>query len=325
MEAIAALEILSAGPLTSIQDLGRPGYGRFGVAPGGAIDPYSLRLANLLVGNEEGDAAVEITLAGLKARALTDLTVAVTGADLSPRRDGAPLAMWRSQTLKAGEVLSFKFPQSGCRAYLAIGGRIDVPVILGSRSTSLSAAFGGFKGRPLKAGDIIALAAGSLRKSTVEKSIDRRLIPAYTKNWSLRVLMGPQEQDFSETACHTFLGTLYKAGLQSNHFGIRLEGPVLAKKEGLSESIISEGVVPGAIQVPGNGQPIIILGETVTGGYRKIATVITADLPLLGQIKPGNHIAFEAVSLKNAHQALADVEKAFLWQKGKLSGPETIP
>jgi len=307
--AVDALEILSAGPLASVQDLGRFGFGRYGVAPSGAVDTYALRIANLLAGNREDEAAVEITLAGFRARILTDLVVAVTGADLQPRLNRQPLRMWCAHILKNGDTLSFRGPRSGCRAYLALGGKIHLPVVMGSKSTNLSAAFGGFNGRPLSNGDTLALEKVNTDPAAAARSLHPEMIPVYPREWRLRVLLGPQDDQFTETARNAFLNASFKVTPQSDRVGIRLEGPVLSRKVDMPESIISEGVIAGTIQVPGDGQPIIILSETVTGGYRKIATVIAADLPLLGQLKPGNRIAFQAVSLDAAHQALRDIEK----------------
>ncbi|MBW2208456.1 MAG: biotin-dependent carboxyltransferase family protein [Deltaproteobacteria bacterium] len=319
MDAVAALEILSAGPLTSVQDLGRSGYGRYGVALSGALDPYALRIANLLVGNRENDAAIEVTLMGLTARILTDLVVAVTGADLQLCLNRKPLKMWCSHALKKDDILSFRRPLSGCRAYLALGGKIHIPAVMGSKSTNLSAAFGGFNGRPFKDGDILSLEPSATGWLEGESAIDPRQIPVYPRDWLLRVLMGPQDNHFARAVLDTFLNAAFKVSPQSNRVGIRLEGPVIERKAGMQASIISEGVIAGTIQVPGDGQPIIILGETVTGGYRKVATVITADLPLLGQVKPGNHIMFQAVSLESANQALKDVEKNIREIKQRLS------
>jgi antagonist of KipI len=318
LSVVAALEVLLPGPLTSIQDLGRFGYGRYGVAPSGAVDTYALRIANLLVGNREDEAAIEVTLTGFSARILTDLVVAITGADLQPCLNKQSLQMWCTHVLKSGDILSFRGLRNGCRAYLALGGQIPIPAVMGSKSTNLSAAFGGFKGRPFKDGDILPLEPCVPKRPERERAVDSRQIPVYPREWTLRVLWGPQDDQFTETACKLFLGASFKVIPQSNRIGIRLEGPIIERKPGMKESIISEGVIAGTIQVPGDGQPIIILSEIVTGGYRKIATVISADLPLLGQIKPGNRVAFQAVSLDAAHRALMDVEKTIRDFKQRL-------
>ena len=227
--------------------------------------------------------------------------------------------MWCSHVVKKDDVISFRYPKSGCCAYLSMGGKIDIPPVMGSKSTNLSAGFGGFKGRPLADGDILSLENNRSTKAIRASAVGPEMIPAYPKNWILRALKGPQDDHFTQRTLNTFFNTPFRVSPRSNRFGIRLEGPAIHRKAELSESIISEGVIAGTVQVPGDGQPIIILGETVTGGYRKIATIIAADLPFLGQIKPGNHIRFQAVSLNIARQLLEDMEKKIQGLKRRLS------
>jgi antagonist of KipI len=278
------------------------------VPPSGALDTFSLRVANLLVGNGEGEAGLEITLMGLRVKALTDLTVALAGGDLQPHRNDSPLEMWRSLRVRRGDILHFKAPRTGCRAYLAAGGGISVPSVLGSKSTNCASRFGGLEGRPLQRGDILTVNQPQRHLSHPGRALDRSLIPRYATQWPLRVLFGPQAEDFTDTVKKRFLQGDFEVTPQTDRMGIRLAGPPVEKRKGFPESILSEGVVPGTIQVPGDAQPIIILVETVTGGYRKIATVISADLPRLGQIKPGDRVKFQAVSLKQALEALEHVE-----------------
>ena len=302
------LEILSPGPLTTIQDRGRFGFGQYGVPPSGALDAFSLRVGNLLVGNEEGEACLEITLMGLVVRALEDLVVAVTGADLDTRLNGDVVAMWQSRLMKKGERLSFKGPKSGCRAYLAVGGGICVPFVMGSRSTNLSARFGGLEGRPLQRGDVLASASPHLHLRAGGWSLFPDFIPTYLSDGVIRILPGPQDHHFLPGSWDRFLTTPFKVTGHADRTGIRLAGASIDTRADMRESILSEGVVPGAIQVPGDGQPIIILNETVTGGYRKIATVISADLPLLGQLKPGDTVRFVRVSVEEAFTAFRNME-----------------
>ena len=309
MAALEVFEILAPGALTSVQDLGRYGYGRYGVAPSGALDPFSLRIANILVGNREHQACLEAMLLGPRIRVLTDSLVAVTGGNLLPHRNKLPIEMWQALVLKKGDLLTFKAPVSGLRAYIAVAGGINVPPVMGSRSTNLSSGFGGYHGRPLKKGDILSAAAKPDDAVAVGRKFNSAEIPRYSKKWSLRVIWGPQDHHFAVDSRKLFSNATYKMSPQSDRTGIRLQGPVIAPKAHIAESIISEGVIAGSIQIPGDGKPIIILGETVSGGYRKIATIITADLPLLGQIKPEDEIRFEAVSPQTAHQALLDLEK----------------
>jgi antagonist of KipI len=306
---VDTLEIMTPGPLTTVQDLGRPGFARYGVPPSGALDSFSLRIANLLVGNPEKEAALEVTLMGLKVRALADLAIALTGGNLQPHLNGNPLDMWRSHVLKEGDILSFKGPGRGCRAYLALGGGLSVEPIMGSKSTNLSSRFGGFKGRPLQKGDILSSDSPYFHLEQGERMLSPDWIPHYATDWLVRVIPGPQQDDFTEAVSGSFLGSVFAVTPQSDRTGIRLAGPAVQRKEGAPESIISEAVVPGTIQIPGDGQPIIILVETVTGGYRKIATVITADLPLLGQVKPGDRVRFHGVSLDEACVALREFEE----------------
>lgn len=304
--AVASIEILSAGLQTTVQDLGRFGFGHYGVPPSGALDSFSLRIANLLVGNPETQACFETTLMGLRFKALADVLLAVTGADLRPRIGRYRFEMWCSRILKKGQILSFAGPKSGCRAYVAFGGKLNIIPLLDSRSTNLPAAFGGLKGRALQKGDIFLIEAPASHFAAAGRSFEAEWRPLQTDTWRLRVIWGPQERDFGQDALHTFVSSLFTASAQSDRTGIRLNGPILQRKGKTAESIISEGVIRGSIQVPGDGQPIIILGETVTGGYRKIATVISADLPLTGQIKPGDRIQFQAVTLKEAYRLLRE-------------------
>jgi biotin-dependent carboxylase-like uncharacterized protein len=304
MAAVKSIEVLSPGLQTTIQDLGRYGYGHYGVPASGALDSFSLRIANRLVDNSENFACLETTLMGLHLKALTDICIAVTGADLQLQVNGQPLKMWCSHIVHKGDILSFVGPRNGCRAYIAFGGGIITPPVLGSQSTNLFSGFGGVEGRSLQKGDYLSIDSPRRKLSLAGRSLKSQWIPKYPGAWTLRVVWGPQDNDFTDKGKRTLTQTLYRASSQSDRTGIRLEGAEIQRKKDTAESIISEGLISGSIQVPGDGQPIIILGETVSGGYRKIATVITADLHLLGQIKPGDDIQFAAISLEEAHHAL---------------------
>ncbi len=308
MAAIKTLEILSPGIMTTVQDIGRYGYGRFGVATSGALDSFSMRVANLLVGNREDQACLETMLLGPGIKFLTDVVIAVTGGDLQPKRNRQPIDMWRSQVFKKDDVLSFGSAVGGFRAYIAVAGGIGVPRVMGSRSTNLSSGFGGHEGRTLKKEDI--LVGEEPRGPMIDPGtiFNPDWIPQYSDKWKLRVVLGPQDDHFPDDSRDTFSEGTYTMSQDSDRTGIRLEGPEIRCMPDVDASIISEGVIAGSIQIPGDGKPIIILGETVTGGYRKIATVISADLPLLGQIKPGDGIQFEVISLEEAHLALQKME-----------------
>lgn len=319
MAAIESIEILSAGLQTTVQDLGRFGFGRYGVAPSGALDSFALRIGNLLVDNPENQACLETTLLGLRIKALTDVLIAVTGANLQPHVDKRPLEMWCSHILNKGEILSFSGPSSGCRSYIALGGGIDIPPVLGSKSTSLPSGFGGFQGKALEAGAILFSDSPQVQPLASHRKFEPKWIPAYPGKWIVRVIWGPQDDDFTEEGRQTFLKFSYKVSSDSDRTGIRLDGPLIQRKGNIPESIISEGLISGSIQVPGDGKPIIILGETVSGGYRKIATVISADLPLLGQIRPGDEINFKSISVDEAIQALRKMESRIKRFKKRLS------
>jgi len=322
MAAGSILEILSPGALTSVQDLGRYGHGRYGVAPSGALDTFALRIANLLVGNRENQACLETMLLGPRIRFLADTPVAVTGGNLLPHCNQQPLEMWQAHGFKKDDILTFKAPLSGFRAYIAVGGGIGVPPVMDSRSTNLPSGFGGYQGRLLKKGDFLVSAEACANLRTAGRGFNPDEIPRYPNKWTLRVIWGPQDDHFPEVSRNLFIQACYKMSPESDRTGIRLQGPVIDRKSDIAESIISEGVIAGSVQIPGDGKPIIILGETVTGGYRKIATVISADLPLLGQIKPGDELQFEAVSQEEAHQALHDLEdKIRCFKEGLSASP----
>jgi len=309
MADVGILKILSPGILTSVQDLGRYGYGRYGVAPSGALDSFSLRIANILVGNRPDQAGLETMLLGPAIKALEDIVVAVAGGNLQPRRNKRPISMWQSHPLKKDDILSFGSSLSGFRAYVAVAGGIGVPPIMDSRSTNLPSGFGGVQGRALEKNDILISENYFRNVKTDTRTLNSAWIPVYPNNWSLRVIWGPQDDHFPDESRQFFLNASYHMSSDSDRTGIRLEGAVIRPRPDIPASIISEGVISGSIQIPGDGNPIIILGETVTGGYRKIATVISADLPLLGQIKPGDTVRFIAVSLDEAGRALAALEE----------------
>ncbi len=307
MAAVKTMEILSPGPLTTLQDRGRFGFGHYGVAPSGAVDSFSLRVGNRLVGNEEDSASLEMTFAGPTVTALCEVAVAITGADMQPHINGKPAFMWRSLIMEKGDRLSFKGLRSGFRAYLALGGGILVEKVMGSRSTNLGAGFGGLCGRPLIKGDILFTTHPEQHLKTKGVSSPAQSVPLYTGNVQLRVIFGPHHHHFEPEMLSLFQQAVYSVTEKLDRTGIRLKGPAIKEKADRQTSIISEGVISGAIQIPGDGQPIIILGETVTGGYRKIATVISADLHRLGQLSPGNKVTFVPVSQDKALSALREI------------------
>jgi antagonist of KipI len=306
---VEAFEVMNPGFLTTVQDLGRYGFSQVGVPPSGALDPYSLRVGNLLVGNGEREAGLETTIMGLTLKAKRELVIAITGGDLTPTLNGESLEMWRSHLLIEGDTLAFGRVRKGCRAYLAVGGGIAVPIIMGSKSTFLPGRFGGLEGRALEGGDILHAAdiPFSLDKIGLRFPVD--WIPAFEKEATLRAIPGPQDHHFTELGFQTFRSSSYQVTAKSDRMGIRLEGPKLERRPDVGESIISESLIPGAIQVPGDGKPIIILNELVTGGYTKIATLISPDLPKVAQLKPGDRVRFELISIGEAHHLLREQEE----------------
>jgi len=309
LERIEAFEVLEPGILTTVQDLGRYGFSQFGVPPSGALDTFSFRVGNLLVGNQEEEASLETTIMGLKLKALREVVIAITGGDLFPTLNGESLEMWRTHLLVEGDVVTFKKIRSGCRAYLTLNGGFILPKIMGSRSTYLSGRFGGFQGRALKRGDILYTLDRPPSLSKLGLRFPSDWIPPFEKEVILRVIPGPQNHHFTEKGFQTFFSSAYQVTPRCDRMGVRLEGPKIERRPDVEESIISEGLISGAIQVPGDGKPIIILTELVTGGYTKIATVISTDLTKVAQLKPGNQVRFEPISIEKAHLLLKEQEE----------------
>lgn len=308
MGCMAFLEVLIPGPLTLVQDLGRGGLGRFGIPRSGAVDPFSLRAGNLLVGNREDAAGLEATLLGPRLSFLEEAWIAVTGADFGPCLNGSPFPMWRTCRVSKGDTLAFGMAGSGCRMYLCVRGGIAVPEVLGSRSTNLASGFGGMEGRALRRGDRLHRGISHLGPAP-DRAFPVDQIPRFMKESRFRVLPGPHQEDFGEDVWAAFLQGSFLVRQESDRTGLRLKGIPLLPKPGAKASILSEGVIPGAIQIPGDGHPIILLNETVTGGYRKIAGVISPDLSLLGQLRPGDSVRFEEVDRAEALGALRLMEE----------------
>lgn len=302
------LQILKPGLFTTIQDYGRYGYQQYGVAVSGAMDIYSMQIANILVGNRRHDAVIEITELGPSIQILDDITISICGANLSPVLDGKPVRLWSSFKANRGQILHFGEPLSGRFCYIAISGGMEVPSILGSKSTYYKAAIGGLNGRPLKKGDIIS---GTKSKQQVKKKmLPSVYIPNYRETKEIRVLLGPDQHYFTDEGISTFFESTYILTSDSDRMGYRYMGPTLTHQNGAD--IISSAILPGTIQVPANGQPIILMADRpTTGGYARIATVISADLPFVAQMKPGDKIWFKEVSLQEA-QNLYKKTEAFL-------------
>jgi len=295
----AVIEVLEPGLLTTVQDQGRPGHRRVGVSGAGAMDAHAHAAANRAVGNEAGAAALECTIAGPALAFLAPLHFAVAGADLGAVLERADLGPWpvppgASVLARPGNVLRFTERRRGCRASVALRGGIDVPAVLGSRATDLPSGFGGAAGRALRAGDRLAV-----RTSPGEVAPRGSPPQGHAAQATLRVVLGPQADHFERGVIARFLSSAWRVGPASDRVGCRLEGEPL-RHLGPAE-ILSDGMVPGSIQVPPDGQPIVMAADgPTTGGYPKIATVVTADLPLLAQLVPGEGTArFEAVRVED--------------------------
>jgi len=293
----AVFEVLHPGVLTTIQDLGRPGWQRHGVGPAGAMDRFALQVANLLVGNPRGAAALEIGLGGLRLRCLEDRIVAICGADL-----GSGLPLWKSLRVRKGEELFFKSAVRGAWAYLALAGGAEAETVLGSKSTCLR----GLGGRPAAKGDL--LRAGPPSPSTRDgRGLVTSEIPDYPDAVTVRVVLGPQEEMFPDESVQTFLSSPFEVTPQSNRMGYRLSGPALRLRG--AADVLSDAVATGSVQVPADGQPIVLMADRqTTGGYAKIATVISADLPAIAQARFGATVAFRPVSVDEAQELAVQVE-----------------
>lgn len=297
-----AIIIDNPGLLTTIQDEGRFGYGRFGVTSSGPMDAESFQIANLLAGNPPGESALEATVLGPSFRVTEDTVIAITGADMAPVMNGVSIPMNRAISVPAGSEVKLQAAKNGSRTYIAVCGGFDVPLVMGSRATSLQCHIGGLDGRKLEKGDVLPLrpaygVPANLSHRSVAYEIRRK------RENTIRVLLGPQDDCFTAEGLRTFLQTPYTVSKEFDRMGCRLEGePIRHKTDG---NIISDGIVNGAIQVPTTGQPIIMLSERqATGGYTKIATVISVDLPIIGQCCPGDIIRFQAVPIEEAHRLL---------------------
>jgi antagonist of KipI len=302
------LEIVSPGLLTSVQDLGRRGYQRFGIPVSGAMDAPALRVANILVGNRENAAGLEATVIGPTIRFLSDTIIALTGGDLGGLLDGSPIPAWRSVTAPAGSTLSFSGPKDGIRGYIAVAGGIDVPMLMGSRSTYMKGGFGGYKGRAILEGDIVKTLEPTVDLDSSGITLPAELMPfEYGNNHNLRVVLGPQDDAFSPESKTAFLSSEYGISVQSDRMGYRLEGPAVKHLEGAD--IISDATALGSVQIPGDGNPIVLMADRgTTGGYTKIATVVGPDLSLLAQSMPGDKLRFTSVTTAEAREILMEQE-----------------
>jgi biotin-dependent carboxylase-like uncharacterized protein len=290
------------GLLCTVQDAGRPGWRASGMPVAGAMDRLAFAAANVLAGNDPGAAAVELTLAGGTWRLERAALAALAGADLSATLDGAPLPPWSSFLAPAGSTLAFGAPRAGVRAYLAVRGGIVVPPVLGSRSTYTRASVGGLEGRALRAGDRLPVGRAAGREPP-PLVLEPEELPPCGGSARLRVLLGPQQDRFTEEGLADFLGTAWRVTPQNDRMGYRLAGPPVRLRA--AADILTDPLVPGAVQVSGNGLPIAMMMDCqTTGGYAKIATIIGPDLRRLAQARAGDEIRFVACRHADAVAAL---------------------
>lgn len=300
-----------AGLLDVIQDQGRIHFQKYGVPQAGAMDNWAYQLGNILVGNERHLPSLEITWFGPTLRFTKATVAALTGAHLQAQLNGMPITPWRRFKIEAGDLLSFGPAVSGCRAYLALAGGFTIQKIMGSSSTYVKGEMGGWDGRALQTGDQIPypdLPPATKKIDHLSATLHPDLQPTYKEHTTLRVLLGPQEEYFTEEGLASFCNDTYMVSQQSNRMGLRLQGPAIKHRFGAD--ILSDSVPFGGIQVPANGQPIILMADRqTTGGYPKIGTIISVDLPLVAQLRPQQTINFQPISIATAQDLLREQQQ----------------
>jgi len=303
-----SLAVLAPGLLTTVQDLGREGYGTMGVSASGAADALALRIGNTLLGNPEDAAALEMTLLGGAFQFSAETWVAIAGSDFGATLDDETLATHTAFKVQPGQTLQFGPTKSGARAYLCVRGGLDVPKVLGSRSTHLLSGLGGWAGRALRKGDVLPIGSDLKCGNSADRSAPWKELES--TRGTIRVTQGPQWESFSESVRKQFFEQSYVVTEEANRMGIRLKG---AQHElAATEDMITEGVSLGAIQVTPSGQPIILFVEQqTTGGYPKIANVIAADFSSVGQLRPRDEIRFELVTMDAARELFREQELLF--------------
>lgn len=300
------MQIIKPGFQSTIQDLGRFGFSNLGISISGAADAVSLRIGNLLLGNNQNSSALEMTLVGGEFFFDSETIVAITGSDFRPMVDGNPIPLWTSISVKAGQTLQFGVTQSGARCYLCIKGGFEVDKILGSTSTHLLTDIGGYKGRALMKGDEIHF-AGSDTKNFKRQCVKKEIVNEIMSNKKIFVTKAPQSDYFSPGTLELFSSSTYTVSEEANRMGLRLIGSTLRQIN--NNDIITEGVSLGAIQVSHDGNPIILFVEhQTTGGYPKIANVISAYFHKVGQLRPRDEIQFSFVSIEKAYEMRMHLE-----------------
>lgn len=313
-------KVLNKGLLSLIQGGPRVGFQQYGVPVSGAMDDYSLRIGNLLVGNDEYEACIEALIVGPSIKFDEKSIIAITGGDLGPMLNGINIDMHRSYIVNKGDILSFSGMKNGCRAYIAFGGGIDVPIVMGSKSTYTKANLGGYEGRSLKDGDYVKLLKFD---GNINSILPKKYIPSYENEITLRAIRGPQDDMFDKNNIKTLFNSIYDITNECDRMGYRLSGEKIKHLNGAD--IVSDGIAFGAIQVPGHGNPIIMMSDRQTvGGYTKIANVISVDLYKLAQSKPGDKVMFKEVDIYESHRILKKYEDTIAEIKSNIKTFEVI-
>lgn len=312
------IEIKSPGVHATIQDLGRMGAQKYGIPVSGAMDTFALRVANLLVQNEQEEACLEVMFYGTSVTFINDHLISITGADLQPTIDGHSAHMWRPIFVKKGSTLRFKGAKRGCFSYLAVAGGCNVPIEIGSKSTYTRARIGGIEGRTLQTGDNIQTGTCSEKNTEMKRVsllandhpawyVNQELVYEWNQRVNIRIVKGSEFSAFTEDSTDALTSETFTLTTQADRMGYTFDGTKLEKKK--AEELLSEGVTYGTIQVPTSGKPIILMADRqTTGGYFKIGQVISADLSKLAQLQPGTEVTFELVSVQEAEKALFEME-----------------
>lgn len=301
---MSGLQVINPGLYTSVQDLGRKAYQAFGMPVAGSMDDYAHRMANLLLGNDEDAPLLEMTAFGGTYKFESQQIIAITGSDMKPILNGnIPVKLWRTQVVMAGDILTFSTCDTGFRSYLSVAGGFKLPQVMGSYATYTRGKLGGLEGRALEKGDVIPWNRSSLGPmDLLGRFIRVQYLPSYERTVHLRVVLGPQEDTFSYKGIADFFGNTYTVSNEADRMGYRLDGKKIEHVD--SADIISDGIIKGAVQVPSHGQPIIMMADCqTTGGYTKLAHVISTDLWKIAQLKAGDKISFKAVRVEEAQEA----------------------
>lgn len=329
-----SIQVVRAGMQMTIQDLGRHGYQQYGLNVNGVMDESAARVANILVGNDESSAVLELTLTGTSIKLTQEYMIAICGGDMTPTLDGVALPMWQPIIAPKGGIINFGQYHSGCRVYVAAAGGFKLEKVLGSYSTNIRGNIGGFAGRALRNGDVLDINEveegsksyglwSSLRQGHKQLFNAQHFAIAQEKTATIRCIVGSEYEWLDDLSRTRFMESTWIIDSQSDRMGYRLQGPDLAMKE--QKELISEGVVHGTIQLPAQGQPIVLLADRqTTGGYPKIAVVASVDIPMFGQLKPGDAIKFVPTTLEEAERLWLNSEqdirrlKAAIQLKSKL-------